>query len=119
MSRATLLLILVSVSLSALAQVLFKLGVGGGAAGGSPFAAALAMLLRPTVIGGLALYGVGTVLWLFVLGRTELSQAYPFVAIGFVLTALLGRLIFGDALGPMRIAGIAFVVLGVLLVARS
>ena len=76
-------------------------------------------LLRPGVLGGLALYGIGTVVWLRALARTELSQAYPFVGLGFVLTAALGYVLFNEALGPSRLIGTALVIAGVFLVGRS
>lgn len=122
MSGATLALILVSVSLSAVAQVCFKLGVtASAAAGGSGGAVArLAQsILTPGIMVGLALYGLGTLLWLTALGRVEVSQAYPFVGLGFVLTAILGCAIFGDSLNPQRIAGILVVISGIALVAQS
>ncbi len=123
MTGGTLALILVSVTLSACAQVLFKLGVAPvpGQAAGSPslIGAVIATLLRPGVLGGLALYGIGTVIWLRALAQTELSQAYPFVGLGFVMTAALGYLVFNEALGPSRLVGIALVIAGVVLVGRS
>jgi drug/metabolite transporter (DMT)-like permease len=117
-------LILLSISLSAIAQVLFKFGMSSVAvkqalAGGSPMQAAIAVFLSAGVLGGLALYGIGTVLWLGVLSRTEVSQAYPFVGLGFVLTALIGYFLFGDALGPLRIAGIVMVIAGIFLISQS
>jgi multidrug transporter EmrE-like cation transporter len=117
-------LILLSISLSAIAQVLFKFGMSSVAvrqalAVGSPMQAAIAVFLSAGVLGGLSLYGIGTVLWLGVLSRTEVSQAYPFVGLGFVLTALIGYFLFGDALGPLRIVGIALVVAGIFLISRS
>jgi drug/metabolite transporter (DMT)-like permease len=117
-------LILLSISMSAIAQVLFKFGMSSVAvkqalAGGSPMQAAVAVFLSVGVLGGLSLYGIGTVLWLGVLSRTEVSQAYPFVGLGFVLTALIGYFLFGDALGPLRIAGIALVMAGIFLISRS
>lgn len=124
MTGTALALILVSVTLSACAQVLFKWGVspapGQGATGDpSLLGTALATLLRPGIVGGLALYGIGTLLWLGALARTELSQAYPFVGLGFVLTAALGHWLFGEAFGPSRLAGTALVITGVFLIARS
>jgi drug/metabolite transporter (DMT)-like permease len=117
-------LILLSITLSAVAQVLFKFGMSSAAvkqtlAGGSPVQAAIAVFLSPGVLGGLSLYGIGTVLWLGVLSRTEVSQAYPFVGLGFVFTAIIGWLLFGDALGPPRIAGIGLIILGIVMVSRS
>src|SRR3954449_11215411 len=124
MTRSTLALILISVVLSACAQVLFKMGVspgpGQGASGSlAPAGTVLATLVRPEVLGGLALYGIGTVVWLRALAQTELSQAYPFVSLGFVLTALFGYMLFNEALGPSRLLGTALVIVGVFLVARS
>jgi multidrug transporter EmrE-like cation transporter len=124
MSLSTLGLILLSISLSAIAQVLFKFGMSSHAveqalAGPSLVSAALAVFLSAGVLGGLSLYGLGTILWLGVLSRTEISKAYPFVGLGFVLTALIGYFGFGDSLGPLRIGGIALVILGIFLISGS
>lgn len=122
MSAMTLSLILASVITSAVAQALLKAGVSGGggvdAASGLPMAL-LGFLIRPTVLAGLALYGMGAVLWLGALARTELSRAYPFVSLGFVLTGLAGHFFFSEELGLLRVSGIAFIIVGVLLVAVS
>lgn len=124
MTSGTLALILISVTLSACAQVLFKFGVSpaaGAEASGdtSLIGATISTLFRPGVLGGLALYGIGTVVWLRALARTELSQAYPFVGLGFVLTAALGYMLFNEALGPSRLIGTVLVIAGVFLVGRS
>ncbi len=122
MTAGTLALILVSVTLSACAQVLFKFGVApvpGPVVNLSLIGGVISTLLRPGVLGGLALYGIGTVVWLRALAQTELSQAYPFVGLGFVMTAALGYLVFDEALGPTRLIGIALVIAGVVLVGRS
>ena len=123
MNAGTLSFILVSVSLSALAQIAFKLGVTTAKTAAvvtrGPVAGLMNALLSPGVLVGLALYGLGTMLWLTALARVEVSQAYPFVGLGFVLTAILGYALFGEALSPMRIAGILLVVGGIGVLARS
>ena len=87
MSIGSLTLILVSVTLSAIAQVAFKLGLSSDPGQGArAVLGPLAELLTPGVFVGLGLYCVGTLLWLTALGRVELSQAYPFVGVGFALT---------------------------------
>jgi multidrug transporter EmrE-like cation transporter len=122
MTASTLALILVSVSLSALAQISFKFGMSSAttgtlAAGG--IERILQILLSPGVLGGLALYGIGTMLWLTVLGRVQVSQAYPFVGLGFVLTALMGYALFGDTMSVVRILGILSIMGGIALVAHG
>jgi len=124
MQGTVLLLALASIFLGAVAQVLLKAGmtsaaVRGAIAAGPKLDIAQAVLLSPGVMGGLTLYGLGTVLWLGVLSRAELSQAYPFVGLSFVITAAMGWLVFADAMSATRIAGIALIVAGVVLVGRS
>ena len=119
-----LVLALASVSMSAVAQVLFKYGMSAPSmraalADGSSWVVARTVALSPGVMGGLGMYGLGTVLWLGVLSRAELSQAYPFVGLSFVLTAVFGAVLFHDTLSPSRLAGIAAIVAGVWLVGRS
>lgn len=58
-------------------------------------------------------------MWLFVLSRVEVSFAYPFVALGFVLTAIMGRLFFQDSFSIEKAAGTALIILGVVLMSRS
>jgi drug/metabolite transporter (DMT)-like permease len=124
MTAPLLLLILFSVSLSGLAQVLFKYGVSTAAAraamaDGSAASVLLAFVDSPAVIAGLAMYGFGTLIWLNVLSRTDLSLAYPFVGLSFIITALLGYILFHEPFHPGRVAGTVLVVAGVILVARS
>ena len=78
-----------------------------------------ALATSPMVIVGLALYGVGAVLWLFVLGRTQLSLAYPFVGLGFIFTMLAGALVLHEPVGSARVAGTLLIVAGCVIVARS
>jgi multidrug transporter EmrE-like cation transporter len=123
MLPSTLALILVSVSLSALAQISFKFGVSAVRASAhapdSAVARIVGMLTTPGVLIGLMLYGVGTLLWLTALSKVEVSQAYPFVGLGFVLTAILGTVLFGDNFGVARGLGIALVIGGIALIART
>ena len=120
MSLGSLTLILVSVTLSAVAQIAFKLGLSSDLEqNANTLLAPLAKLLTPGILAGLALYGFGTLLWLSALDRVELSQAYPFVGIGFALTTLAGWWLFGEQISPQRLIGIALVVGGIALVARS
>jgi multidrug transporter EmrE-like cation transporter len=114
--------IILSVTLSAIGQVCFKLGLNSLSHSGTPVGPvkniALA-LLTPGVMAGLGLYAVGTLLWLSALGRLELSQAYPFVSFGFALTALGGWWLFSEQLSIQRVAGIAVIMVGITLVART
>ncbi len=69
------------------------------------------------MFGGLFLYGLSAVVWLFVLARLDVSVAYPFVALGFLVTMALGCLLFGEAFTVRKVLGTLIVMLGVYLVA--
>lgn len=121
MTPAIFATVFASVSLSALAQTSFKYGVSRvhlpDAAG--LMTKAMAFLFSPFVLLGLALYGVGTVLWLFALRQLDLSLAYPFVAMSFVMVALSGIALLGEPVNAGRLLGLALIILGLLVMARS
>ncbi|GLT00460.1 hypothetical protein GCM10007897_18470 [Sphingobium jiangsuense] len=121
MTLRLFLLILASVSLSALAQLALKIGTGSAAAArANGLGGEMGGLLQsPMVFVGLGLYGLGALLWLFVLGRAPLSLAYPFVGIGFILTMLAGVLYLNEGVSAARVAGTLMIALGCVLVARS
>ncbi len=68
---------------------------------------------------GLMLYALGAVLWLGVLARIDVSIAYPFVGLGFILAALCGVFLLGEAFSVIRFVGTCLVVLGLVLVPRG
>ena len=125
MKTTDLILILASVVLSATAQLLLKLGAtapvvraamaGDGALAGR----ALALMTTPTLVGGLAVYALSAGFWIAVLSRVDLSLAYPFVGLGFVLTFLIGTFFLGETANAARLTGTLLIMVGAVLVARS
>jgi drug/metabolite transporter (DMT)-like permease len=118
----TLLLILLCVALSATAQITLKAGmssarVAAAMAGGDGVAAAITVATAPLVIFGLALYGVGAVAWLLVLNKVDVSMAYPFNGIAFIVTSGLAVMLLGEHVGVLRWIGTLLVTGGVYLIA--
>jgi multidrug transporter EmrE-like cation transporter len=115
-------MVLFSVGLSALAQIAMKRGMSSADIQrhiDTPIQALISAAGNGPVVLGLAMYAVSAVAWLLVLARLDVSLAYPFVALGFVVTMLLGALLLGEEIGPLRIAGTMLVGCGVILLARS
>ena len=117
-------LVVFSVGCSALAQIALKHGMAQTsvqAALGSDalLPIAVAIIGNPFVVGGLLLYGASAVVWLFVLARLDVSVAYPFVSLGFLITMGLGCLLFGEDLTLRKALGTLVVMLGVYLVAAA
>ena len=120
-----LALIVVAVGLSALAQVALKHGMAQPAVqaalggGQGPVAVALAIAGSPGVLAGLTAYGMSAILWLFVLARVDLSVAYAFVSLGFLLVMALGAALFGEPLTGRKLLGTLLVGGGIWLVATG
>jgi drug/metabolite transporter (DMT)-like permease len=98
-------------------QMLFKLAALRLPQEGSIADRALGLLQNGYFLFALASYVILALVWVWILSFTPLSRAYPFVAFAFVLTPLLGGLMFGEALSVRLLAGIAAILLGLLLVA--
>jgi multidrug transporter EmrE-like cation transporter len=73
----------------------------------------------PQVIAGLGCFGLSAVIWLFVLSRIPLSSAYPFVALGILVTVVAGAFFFGEAITPLKALGVGLIMGGILLVATA
>jgi drug/metabolite transporter (DMT)-like permease len=98
-------------------QLLFKMAaLRYGAAAGGTAERLLALAGNVYFVAALALYAGYAVLWVWILSFTPLSRAYPFVALAFALTPLLGGMLFGETISVRLIVGILFILCGLFLV---
>jgi drug/metabolite transporter (DMT)-like permease len=77
------------------------------------------ILRSPLVLLGLLLYGIGALSWIAVLSRLDLSTAYPFLALNFILVTLSAQIFLGETVPGLRWLGVLVICTGILLVARS
>jgi len=116
-------LILVSVTLAALAQLTLKHGVNLAFPPPATFkldgASIKSMLGTPIVWLGVLLFACSAVAWVAVLSRTSLSFAYPFVSLTYVFIIAVDRFVLHETVPALRWAGVAFIVTGIILVSRT
>jgi len=74
---------------------------------------------QPLILLGFIFVFGASIFWLAVISRVNLSYAYPLLAFGYVVTALLARVIFNEPISLTRWAGIVVICVGVVLVSRS
>lgn len=123
MTPATFSLLMLGVLLNALAQLLLKAGTSR--VGEFAFTldnvvpVGLRLATSGPILAGLACYVVSVVAWILALSRVPVSVAYPMLSVGYVVNAIAAWLLFGESLGAQKLVGIAFIVAGVFLVARS
>ena len=73
------------------------------------------LLLNPWVISALAAGLLASVSWMAAMTRLELSHAYPFMSLAFVLVLLCSALFFSEPITPLKVTGITLVVLGIVI----
>jgi drug/metabolite transporter (DMT)-like permease len=121
--QTAILYILISVLFSTAGQLLLKSGMNTiGAVTLSfnqIFPTLWRMVTNPGVFFGLVLYGVGTIFWLAALSRAELSYAYPFASLSYVIMLAASWAMFNEQITMARIIGTAVICIGVLLIYRN
>ncbi|MGS2717359.1 EamA family transporter [Eionea flava] len=123
MTHFQLAVILVTVSLSAFAQLLFKLGMDKLSKENIELTSSIysifQALISPFVLSGLIVYAVSVIAWLWVLSKVDLSIAYPFVGISFIFTLFIGILLLNESINSYKIAGTIMIAIGCFLVSKS
>lgn len=116
-------LILFTVATNFLSQIMLKKGMTSlekfelDASGimGSLFS----IVFNPWVFFGLIMMVISMGTHLIVLSRVEISFAYPFLGLSFVLITLWGYFALGESVNLWRVMGVLLICSGVALVARS
>ena len=123
MSYLVLGLILLTVTLSACAQLAFKLGVSNHQMQSSLQSgiadALIVAAFSPLIWLGLIIYALSVGMWLWVLSKVDLSVAYPFVGLSFLVTMAFGAFILNENVTPIRIIGTLLIAGGCILVGKS
>jgi drug/metabolite transporter (DMT)-like permease len=118
-----ILYILISVAAGAVGQVLLKKGMGSM----GPLTLSIDQLgsilwrigTNPYVVIGLAIYVTGTLFWLTALSRVDLSYAYPFASLSYVVMLIASWQLFNENITVLRLLGTLVVCLGVFIISRS
>lgn len=124
MSLRTVALALTAVVVATAGQLALKagmtqVGVISTKRLGKPLELALDLMKTPLVPVGLALFVISAAFWMLVLSRVPLSFAYPFVGLTYVLIAVFGKFVLKEHVPLLRWAGIALIVIGILLVGNA
>ena len=85
----------------------------------NPIVKLLQIVFSPWVFFGLCTFVISMASHLYVLSKVELSFAYPFLSLAYVAVAVFAYFIFHEDLNAWRIAGIAFICVGTVLIAQS
>jgi len=96
----------------ALGQLLFKRAAISAAEG-----ELYQILLSPYLWVALFVYGFTTLLWVYLLRTIDLSKAYPFMALSFILVPLAATIFLNESQSYQYWIGLTFVIMGIALTA--
>lgn len=118
---ANFALLLISVTLGALGQFMFRLGMRsyGQVSAIGAFRQFISIAFTPTIFTGFVMFGLSSILWLSVISKYQLSFAYPMVSFGYVLTLILSELFLKEQINTYRIVGALLIISGVIFISKS
>ena len=115
-------LILASVILNCFAQILIRKGmlVNGELEKLHSLIASIPRMLTNIYLWSAAIcYIISILTWMIVLSKVEVSYAYPFLSIGYILATLIGYFWLAEQLSLIRVIGMIIICIGVFLISRS
>ena len=104
-------------------QVVFKWRVSRYGSLPDEFSAKLGflfnVLLDPWIISGLISALVASFFWIAAMTRFDLSYAYPFMSLSFILVFFLSIWLFHEPITVQKVLGLGLIVSGILVTSRS
>lgn len=123
MNLLTFLLAIISVTLNALAQIALRKTMQTlGTFPQSIFDYlyfGYQLISNVWFLTGMCFYAISIGLWMAVLGKTEVSLAYPLLSIGYIITAFIGYFFLHENVNLVRVIGLVTICIGIIIISRS
>jgi multidrug transporter EmrE-like cation transporter len=71
------------------------------------------LLVNPWIVSALAASLLAAVAWMAAMTKLDLSHAYPFTSLAFILVTIASAMLFHEPMTTPKIAGIALICLGI------
>lgn len=119
MNLSNAVLIILNAITLVIGQFLWKAGLERKVNPFESFRSIIDLVFSPFIMGGLVLYGLTTILWLFILSRVQISIAYPMQSVAYLISVFGAYFIFGESLTWMKVLGCLVILVGVAMVSLS
>lgn len=115
--------IAMTIALTVFGQIAIKMQVAQAgalpAAGGDKLAFLVRLLLNPWIIAAFAAAFLASVAWMGAMTKFQLSHAYPFMSLNFVIVLALSAWLFNEPMSITRMAGVALICIGTIVAAQG
>lgn len=79
----------------------------------------VSQFLNPWILSSLISAFLALITWMIVLTKLELSHAYPFMSLAFVLVLFFSHALFNEVLTAPKIIGVLFIIIGIAIGSRD
>jgi drug/metabolite transporter (DMT)-like permease len=77
------------------------------------------LLMKPWVLSGLFSTFLAGIAWMLTMTKFEISYAFPFVSMNYIIILLAGFFLFGESMSAAKITGSIIIVIGVFVISRG
>lgn len=119
MTAMTWGLVVLGILLSSCGGILLKMGAADIRYSEGPLPVAWQLASSWKIVGGMLMYFVPVLIWIFLLKRLDLSFLQPLFSLVYVVTPIMAMLLLHEQVPAARWLGIGVVMLGVLIIASS
>ncbi|OEU50567.1 MAG: hypothetical protein BA866_07140 [Desulfobulbaceae bacterium S5133MH15] len=77
------------------------------------------IVTRPLVLSGFVSAVLASVAWIGAISKFELSYAYPFMSLNFVIVVVLSSLMFQEDINWYKIIGLVFICVGICILSKG
>lgn len=99
------------VILVSIGQVLLRMTSKSAALSSSP---GIAAWINPTSVLAIGIYGSAMLMWLWILGRVPITQAFAFFGLSFFIVPFLANKFLGDPISKFTWIGASIILVGIL-----
>lgn len=108
---AIVLLSLLNALLLVCGQLLWKAGMTGQAF--NSVQTIVKVMFSPLILAGIFIYGLSTVLWLYILSKADISYVYPLTSVVHIIMLFCALFIFKEHIYFTRWIGVFLITAGV------
>ena len=118
-------LVLTAIFVGSVGQLMMKTGLNsftakfGSISIATVWAKIPSIVTTPQTIIVTICFAISASFWCVVMSKRDLSQVYPFIALAHVFIALMAYFFLKEQIGTWRIAGIAIIIIGVIVLAQD
>ena len=79
----------------------------------------LKLLIDPFIFSGFLSALVAALFWMAVMTKSDLSYAFPFMSLSFILVLIASSVAFGELITVNKIVGLSLIVIGIFISSRG